>query len=68
MSQRSLALASYAAVMAGLTLGLVAALVTYALLAGDARANLVGGLHVVAELCLGVGAAALLVLHVMRTG
>jgi hypothetical protein len=63
MSQRSLALASYAAVMAGLIVGLVAALWTQALLADDVRANLVGGLHVVTELCLGAGATALLVLH-----
>jgi hypothetical protein len=64
MSQRSLALAAYAAVMAGLTVGLIAALITQALLADDARANLVGGLHAVALLFLGAGATALLVLHV----
>jgi hypothetical protein len=63
MYSRTLGLVCYASVMVGLVVGLVAALLTHALLAGQSEANLVDGLHLVSQLCLSVSATTILVLH-----
>jgi hypothetical protein len=62
MHPRTLFLVSYASVMAGLIVGLIAALLSHVLLADQTWANLVDGLNIVSQLCLSVCATAILVL------